>query len=167
MKAISPLIATILLVAIAIAASSIIFIWGKSFIAEQLEKFGEPIETTCQRVKFDAQLSVKEGVYELVISNQGNVKIVEVNIKAKQEGRSIIRAFSPRVVEANPPRSGVGRGETGIVKLHPKSDFDFPKLSPFSIDVTPMLLGKGKSSGKSKLYACQEETKLDLKAPGT
>jgi len=163
MKAVSPLIATILLVGIAIVASSFIFIWGKSFIAEQLEKFGEPIETTCQKVKFDAHLSVEEGIYELVISNQGNVKIIEVNIKAKQEGKSVVKTFSPRVEGS----SGVGRGETGVLKLHPTNDFKFPKLSPFSIDVTPVLLGKGKSSGKSKLYPCTEETKLDLKAPGT
>ena len=164
MKAVSPLIATILLVVIAIAASAIILVWSKSFIAEQLEKFGEPIETTCQKVKFDTHLSFKEGIYELVVNNQGNVKIVELSIKAKQKGRSIIKAFPPRTI-GEISSYGVGRGETGIVKIHPANDFKFQDPRNILFDITPVLLGKGQTSGRSKLYVCKEETKFDLKAP--
>jgi flagellin-like protein len=70
-KAISPVIATVLLVVVAIALFVIIFFWIKSFQSESIMKQGTSIENVCSRVKFNVQSSGTS----LSILNNGDVPI--------------------------------------------------------------------------------------------
>ena len=61
----------------------IIFIWARSFIGEQIEKFGEPVDRVCDRVNFDVEifnddLGYKEGEFV----NLGDVPIYNFEIKS-------------------------------------------------------------------------------------
>ncbi len=70
-KAISPVIATVLLVVVAIALFVIIFFWIKGFQKESIMKQGTSIENICSRLKFTVQASGEN----LNILNNGDVPI--------------------------------------------------------------------------------------------
>lgn len=159
-KAISPLIATVLLIGIVIAASTMVYVWSRGFIAEEIKKFGESIDVACNKVAYDVHISAKGGkIFELVISNHGNVGINEINIKAIQGGKSVIKALSQLSPEGSP--IVIGMGETATISLN-LDEFGLDFFD--SVDVTPVLLGKGEKSGRTKLYACKEQAKTGLEA---
>lgn len=149
-RAVSPLVATVILVAIVISASSIIYIWSKSFIAESLEKFGSPAEIVCEELEFGAQLDLVGGFnYDLWINNRANVDIHRLNLNFKKQGKSVIKTFSA-------DGGAIARGSTGKITLNLE---DIEGISSFdSIDVTPILLATGQSSQITKLFPCEEKT---------
>jgi len=151
-KAVSPLIATLILIVIVVSASSTIYIWSRSFIAEQLEKFGSPAELTCEEIDFVTQLEIAGGTsYELFVNNQANVDIPKLNLNFNREGKSIIKTFS----------ANIKKGSTGNVSF----DLRTVGISSFeSIDVTPVLLAIGESSKTSKLFPCKTKTITGIKA---
>ena len=82
-KAISPVIATVLLVAMVIVIGLIIFSWAKGFQEEAVTKFGgENIELTCEKVTFEADYSGGT----LFLSNLGNVPIFQIKAKIYKDG---------------------------------------------------------------------------------
>ena len=144
-RAIEPVIATVMLIGISIAASSTIFLWMRGFFGEEIMKFDEPIETACQEINFDASISGPRtgGVYDLVVDNIGNEKISALNIKIKGIN-SKVESFE----------IFVGKGETKSV------DIIGLTISPSDeIEITPLLLGKGVRSSKGKLYVCRDKIK--------
>ncbi len=149
-RAVSPLIATVILIAIVISASSIIYVWSKSFIAESLEKFGNPVEIVCDELTFEAQLDPVGGYdYDLWINNRANVDIHKLNLNFKKEGKSVIKTFSA-------DGGAVTRGSTGKITLNLE---DVEGIRSFdSIDVTPVLLATGGSSQITKLFPCEDKT---------
>ena len=83
-KGISPVIATVLLVAMVVVIGLIIFLWAKGFQEEAVTKFGEEnIEITCGKVSFEADYS-QSGT--LSLSNLGNVPIFGINAKIYEDG---------------------------------------------------------------------------------
>ncbi len=75
-KGISPIIATVLLIVIAIALFLIIFLWVRSFQGERIEKFGVPIENACPNI----QLEINFIGTQLQIENNGNVHVHKIQI---------------------------------------------------------------------------------------
>lgn len=147
-RGISPLIATVLLIALTVSMAGMIYAWSRSFAAEQLEKFGSHIETVCSEIDYFAQLNSPSGaVYELLINNRANVDIQQVNIKLFKQGSSIIRTFTPS--NGAVPKAGTGKVSFTL------SDFDMTSFD--SAEITPLLLGKG-DSGKTKLHPCTDKT---------
>jgi len=77
-KAVSPIVATVLLISIVIALGLIVFFWMKGITKEAITKFGnENIELACEKVNFDAGYSYSG----LDVSNTGTVSIYKFNIK--------------------------------------------------------------------------------------
>lgn len=75
-KGISPIIATVLLIVIAIALFLIIFLWIRSFQGERIEKFGAPIENACPNI----QLEINFIGTQLQIENNGNVPVHKIHM---------------------------------------------------------------------------------------
>ena len=75
-KGLSPVIATVLLVSIALVLAVIIFLWARSFVAEQIEKGGRVVEMACEDVKFLAEAYSGQ----LMIENVGSVPLFGVEI---------------------------------------------------------------------------------------
>lgn len=70
-RGLSPVIATVLLVSLAVVVAFLIFIWAKGTIAEKYLKFNEPVERSCGNAVFDLEISPT-----LVATvNRGNVPI--------------------------------------------------------------------------------------------
>ena len=79
-RGLSPVIATVLLIAMVLVLAIIIFLWARGFLSEQIEKFGQPVETVCDNVDFDVEFRGGQGG-TLDIVNRGNVPIHNFEIK--------------------------------------------------------------------------------------
>jgi len=92
-KGISPVIATILLVAIVIILAIIIFIWARGFVAERAEKFGRAVELSCADVNFDSGVFAGDaecGGFALDIVNRGDIPLYGFEVKDLSEAGSVI-----------------------------------------------------------------------------
>lgn len=139
-KSVSPIVSTILLITIVIILAIIIFLWASRFIAEKIEKFDKPVESSCKDVSFRASI---EG-NELFLVNRGNVPIYEINIKQKKAGTSEIQNY---IIELD---AGGAKNITISRDLDTKS-----------IVVIPVLLGKT-SKKETKKFTCPEDTGVEI-----
>lgn len=89
-KGISPVIATVMLIGIAIALFLIIFFWLKGFQKEVIMKQGTAIENLCPRIRFEV---TKIGS-SISIRNEGEIPIQKFKIivdgNAKELNRSLL-----------------------------------------------------------------------------
>ncbi len=81
-KGVSPIIATVLLIALVVVIAAIIFFWAKRFVGEACEKGGTSTENKCAEVN----LEVSRAGSTLYLDNQGNVAIAKVRIKINSGG---------------------------------------------------------------------------------
>ncbi len=140
-RGVSPVIATILLVALVIIIALIVFFWMKGFTKEAITKSGGTnIELVCDDVQFDASYS--DGT--LTISNLGNVPIYNFNLKAEFAGSH--DTFSLEEI------SDFGGLSQGGVFSEDVSSFI---SAPTTITLIPILLGVNKD-GEQKTQACEE-----------
>ena len=147
-KAISPLIATVMLIAVSIAIFSTIFFWLRGMIAENVMKFDSPIETQCENVAFTASVdATDENNVKIVVSNQGNIPIIGMNIKVKNSGKTLIKSIrKPIDGVISPAETDVIALETGIF-----STGDSQRT------ITPVIQGKGVKTGKMSRYVCKSK----------
>ncbi|PIN78101.1 hypothetical protein COV15_00370 [Candidatus Woesearchaeota archaeon CG10_big_fil_rev_8_21_14_0_10_34_12] len=140
-KAVTPIIATVLLIAIVVVASLIVFIWANSFIKERIMKLDQLAETLCPEVILAAGL---EG-NTLVVSNLGNIPVYQIRIKKIKDKES--------------------QSENIATNLNVGEIFEknLDLTSTTQIIITPRLLGKVKEM--NKVYMCDERmysTTLDV-----
>ena len=81
-RGISPVIATVLLVSIALVLAAIVFIWAQAFFVEKITKSGETLETVCGRVNIAVDL---QGT-TLKVQNNGNVPLAGIDLKKISAG---------------------------------------------------------------------------------
>jgi len=141
-KAISPLVATILLVGIAIVAFVLIFTWMKEIAKEQIEKFGEPIEDWCEKVEFDASITADEKT--VFIDNIGDVPLYAFNLEIEKTLRT-------KVEFVRPTNGIISPGESDFLVI----DLSGEK----KIKAVPILLGEGRDTGEGKLFVCEGSAK--------
>jgi len=132
-KGLSPVIATVLLVALVLVLASIIYLWARAFIPEVIEKFDQPIENSCPKVVFAASYSRNY----LTIQNNGNVPIYGVRYAVKKIGTLEYHDLTGAPIVAGASKSY----SVGIVDG--------------KIRVIPILLGKT-SGGVLKAFACED-----------
>ena len=142
-RGLSPVIATVLLVAMVIVIGLIIFLWVRGFQGEAITKFeGTNIELICQEVTFEASYS--NGM--LYLSNLGNIPIFEMQAKISKDGSHETLDFNDI---SNWPETGLPRG----------SVFSEDLSSSFSgaekVVLIPVLRGTSKSG--EKRYVCEEQ----------
>ncbi len=136
-RSVSPVIATILLIALVIIIGLIVFQWMKGFTKEAVTKFeGQNIELVCNDVQIDASYSAGT----LTISNLGNVPISNFNVKAEFPGGH----------ETTELAGFEGLAQGGIFsEVVPVPD------GTTTITLIPILLGVNKD-GEQKTQACEE-----------
>ncbi|MEM3113241.1 MAG: archaellin/type IV pilin N-terminal domain-containing protein [Candidatus Pacearchaeota archaeon] len=100
-KGVSPVVATVLLISVAIIVIIIIFIWATSTINEGQLKFGSPIRDSCNNLNIQLTLSGNR----LDITNSGSrVPLHSVSIKVR-EGAST-RTYDCGPLDISPGQSG-------------------------------------------------------------
>ncbi|MBL7059346.1 hypothetical protein ISS08_02750 [Candidatus Pacearchaeota archaeon] len=105
-KGVSPVIATVLLVAMVIVIALIVFLWFRGLTQEAITKFGDKnIKLVCDDVQFDFDYS--GGI--LSVSNTGNVPIYEIYIEITTEGGNYVTQ-NIRDVSNGWPTTGLNQG---------------------------------------------------------
>jgi flagellin-like protein len=135
-RGLSPIIASILLLALVIILASIIFFWARGFLEEEIQKMGRPAEQVCD----DVRMSVERYSEGIDIINTGNIPIHGVNIKKIQKGKSSIET------ETFDPGISAGKSTSLTVSL---DGFE-------RIIVIPVIMGE--MDEQRKLYTCDENT---------
>ena len=143
-RALSPVIATILLVSIALVLAVIIFLWARSFIGEGLEKEGRAIDKSCEEVVFSAEAFPGT----LTVENLGNVAIYGVEIKR------VDNQLGTEISQAEQFKSSITIGATGNVEVPLEIG------ARDTIMVIPVLLGeKGSQTGTHK---CDDDYGVEI-----
>jgi len=92
-KGVSPVIATVLLISMALILVAIIFIWAKSWIGEKIQKdLGqgpEAVESFCGDISFVPEVEEGFGGIKVSVNNIGNIPLYGINVR-KQTGGSVI-----------------------------------------------------------------------------
>jgi flagellin-like protein len=141
-RGVSPVIATVLLVAMVIVIALIIFLWFKGLSGEIITKFGGTnIELVCGDVEFFSDYNNGQ----LSITNNGNVPIF--GMKVKVEGGGEHKTMDIRNI-ANWPDTGLGQG--GSFSANVGDDVGYSG----TLTLTPVLLGT--SDKGERAYMCNE-----------
>lgn len=141
-RAVSPVVATILLIAITIVLAVIVFLWARGFIHESAEKRGEPVERACEDVDFVAGL-FKDGTLKMDMVNHGNIPIYGVEIKKYGQDTILPSQYLDGTITA---------GESATIDLD--SDFVSSLELGDNLLVVPIILGQ---TGEGKIaHTCDD-----------
>jgi flagellin-like protein len=142
-KGLSPVITTILLIALVIVIIGVIFLWFRGMVEEGVTKFGKNIQLVCDDVSFDASYS--SGTLNIV--NNGNVPLYDINLQISNAGSYTTKDIKSLSAGSSWPTNGLNQGGTFSANI--QSDIG----SANTIIVLPILIGTS-SSGK-KTYVCE------------
>lgn len=130
-KAVSPVIATVLLIAIVVVLSLIIFIWAKGVVKEVVMKKGMNADQACDEIKLDIRYIGSE----LQITNKGNIPVSRFEFRGKSGG-------SVETIDLGTIELQIGKSVTRDVEK-----------SYEEITITPVILGEVETS--RKIYVCK------------
>jgi len=140
-RGISPIIATVLLVAMSLVLAVIIFVWARTFIGEQAQKFEEPVEFACEDVNFDIDV-LDDGTVDII--NRGNVPLYGIDVR--EVGFGAVR--SVEIFEG----VTIASGETSRVNLG--TDAEAGLESEDSVIAVPIILGE--IDGETRAFTCDD-----------
>jgi flagellin-like protein len=143
-KALSPVIATVLLVLLVIALALFIFFWARGFFSEQLEKSGESVENICTNVRFDANINGQN----LEVVNRGTISISGFSIKVFHGGNS----KTEEIIESANVGESFSRNVGQI----------YVEGTPDKVTVYPILLAQVRGGKERKHYTCKEGKTITL-----
>lgn len=148
LKGITPIIATVLLVAIVIVLASIVYVWSFGFFKGGISKNGEPIERACEDALFEAQIINSTQGYFLDANHQGTVSIDGFDIRLISETRSdsaSVRFSSP-----------LQPGQTNRSLLNEfKTAYESRPIK--NVLVIPVMIGE-QEGGAQQEYRCPDST---------
>lgn len=148
-KGVSPVVATILLVAIAIILALIIFFWIRSLIGESITKFdNQNAETLCSELEFDAVYYPDSK--EISLFNSGEIPIYDFEVLIKKTGGH--NTVTLKESAQNWPTIGLRSADTfsGVLNNIENSN------SVNEIKIIPILRGTGTSSGQVRTLTCKQ-----------
>jgi flagellin-like protein len=151
-RGLSPIIVTVILIALTIGITSVLFLWFRGMVEEGVTKFSPPknIKLVCGDVEFEASYS--SGTLNIV--NTGNVPIFRITLRMFQGGNYQTRDITEFSAGKNWPSSGLGQGGTF------SGDIGSEIGSSEKITVLPVLIGAS-SKGK-KTFECGEQYGREL-----
>lgn len=139
-RGLSPVIATVLLVAMVVVIGLILFLWLRGFNEETITKFGgQNVKIVCDDVFFEASYSSGS----LFVSNSGNVPIFGFEVKVQGDGSYSIQDL--RDSSTSWPEAGLNQG--GVFS-------EAISFQGTGIVLTPVLLGE--SQDTKKTHVCNE-----------
>ena len=142
-RGVSPVIATVLLIAIVIVIGLIVFSWIRGISEEAITKFdGTNVKLICEEVIVDGSYS---GGY-LYLSNTGNIPIYRFKAKVESDG-----SYETTELTEGWPDTGLLQGGTYSGYLG----------SAEKITLIPVLIGTTKD-GDKKAYTCEERNGIEI-----
>jgi flagellin-like protein len=147
-RGLSPVITTVMLIAIVIVLAAIILMWARYYVPESITKDGKNIESVCQEVAFEATYKDTSGsLDEIIVSNNGNVDIYSFEVLLEGNGVSYAKEVMPQdIATGNELAGGLKRGASANMSID---------VNPGTIKMTvvPYLLGE--SGEKEEKYLCK------------
>lgn len=147
-KGVSPVVATVLLVALMLILAAIIFAWARGFVKEAVQKNGESAEYVCDQLKFEANFGSRSLVDDklygtLQVVNRGTIPIYGFDIKQVKGGKVERTPFVFQVApgETIPERNVILAGD------------------PEKLEIFPIILGAAKNQKVNKQYTCLHNAK--------
>jgi flagellin-like protein len=137
-KALSPVIATVLLMLLAVVLASVILLWARGFVKETPLKFdssvneNRPIQELCDKVRLETAISGND----VVINNIGAIPVNKISLLISSSGTSEKKEY-----EVN-----VNSGDSNIIN-------SVVPLAGKKVELIPILLGTMKS-GELSSYTC-------------
>ena len=142
-RGISPVIATVLLIAMVVVIGLIVFLWIRGMVKEEGTKFGKNIKLVCDDVNFEASYSA--GILSVV--NTGNIAIYRMKIKIFEQGSYGTKDLKD--LSENWPSIGLNQGGAF------SGDISSEVGDADKIILVPVLMGKSGEGKKS--YVCEEQ----------
>lgn len=140
-KGISPVIATVLLIVIAVALFIAIFFWIKSMQKDVILKFDSGIEQSCIKISFDA--TVQGGT--LQIENRGDVALGAVKVYLKSGGSLTLKedwSINDPIMKSEAAQTSVSCN------------------APDQLKLVPVLIGISKKTGSEAQYVCEDKARF-------
>ncbi len=142
-RGISPVIATVLLIAITLVMALIVFLWFRGINQEAITKFDKNVKLVCEEISFSATRSGTT-VY---VTNTGNFAIYKMKAK-------ISSSSSHSTIDIPGwPETGLNQGEVYSGSITGLGTND-------RLTLIPVLLGKTEKGNKA--YTCEERYGLDV-----
>ena len=140
-RGLSPVITTVLLIALVVVSTSIVFLWFRGMVEEGVTKFGKNIKLACDDVDFRAEYN--SGTLNIV--NNGNIPIYSFDVRISSGGN-----FETKEMKEI---SGIDWPETGLAQGNAFSGNIGSEVgSANEIVVSPILVGTSNSGQKT--YIC-------------
>ena len=154
-RGLSPIIATVMLISLALVLALIILIWAKNFIGEKAQKFGEPIENACDDISFVAEAEndpINTNELKVSVNNIGNVPLYGLEIrKTNAVSGSVENIGYDTFLDSNLP---IGDGKS-------INFVDAGVSAGDTITVVPIILGE--TDSYKKPYTCDGfGTEIDI-----
>lgn len=149
-RGIEPVVATVGLVGISIALFVIVFIWSRSFVAEEITKFGNPVEEQCDSVSLDISATLSDNNINFILTNTGNINIYQIKVDYFYEGGSTSEFYT--AADGLPRGNALETGKAASFSIT-------PPISPTAIEkinVYPVLLGEGVKTKQTYTFVCEE-----------
>jgi flagellin-like protein len=133
-KGVSPVVVTVLLIAIVVILIGIIFLWARSFIQEDIQKFQQPVNVICNEVSLAASI---EGTSSLRITNNADrvpVYKIKLNI-ADSSGAKVVQDYANAI--------SLSPGQSTLIDISSYGEV---------VSITPVL--KGQKGDAEQEYTC-------------
>ncbi len=144
-RGVSPVIATVLLIAMVVVIALIIFMWFKGLTQEKILKFDQNIELVCPDVSFYAE----QGSNGVIIENTGDVPIFSLKVQ-EESGRSY-ETKNIDQLDLDWPNTGLNPGEIYESSCSPLGE---------RVVFIPVLAGTSEEGEKS--YTCDKKWGVEL-----
>jgi flagellin-like protein len=150
-KGVSPVITSIVLVAVVVGMITIIFFWLRSTMVEGVVKLDKNVDIVCQQdVKFDAEYDFTTG--DITLLNTGNAPIFDIKIKVYSQGNYKTIKMSEIMGSEWGQSFTVGKS----LSYNIASSLGYSLESIEKLQLIPMLVGKNSAKDK-KVVDCKEE----------
>jgi len=147
-RGLSPVIATVLLISLALILAVIVFLWARGFIEEKIQKFEEPIERACEDVSFSVDIDSSSN--EIKLTNIGTVPLYGVEIRKKSD-----LGLISKVGTASFDKQGIGIPKGAEETSQINNEGSVKIIQKDVALIIPILLGETEEFKKS--YVCDEK----------
>lgn len=145
-RGLSPVVATALLITIAVILASILFFWARGLLTEHNQKFGETIENACADVNFKAEAFGEN----ISILNRGNVPIYALDIRSENTGQGSVIAIKTFRSKDGAKEVTIPQGSSAEISL-----VGYEIQTGNTLLIQPVLLGS--KGGQSEVYVCEDK----------
>ena len=139
-RGISPVVATVLLIAIVVVLGMIIFLWFRGMVDEAVIKFDQNADLVCEKVDIEGSYNGEE----LIISNLGNTPVYNIKMKIYSAGGN--QLIDLKESSDQWPSNGLNSGGIFVDSME-YSDIE-------RLELIPVLLGM--SDGEQATYVCDD-----------